>query len=94
MRTTFDIDPPVLKELKRLQKVEGKSLGRLASELLAQALADRRKPKAVVGFRWISRRMGAKVELADKEAIYQWMRMTCGEFCHRRQYTAPRIGRG
>jgi len=73
MRTTIDIDPPILKELKRLQKAEGISLGRLASELLAQALADRRKPKGAAEFRWISRPMGAKVDLADKEAIYQTM---------------------
>ena len=28
MRTTLDIDDPVLRELKRLQAKEGKSLGR------------------------------------------------------------------
>ncbi|MGH8523271.1 MAG: antitoxin [Gammaproteobacteria bacterium] len=71
MRTTIDIDPPVLKELKRLQKAEKKPLGRLASELLVQALAARRERKAVAEFHWISQPMGAKVDLADKEAIYQ-----------------------
>ncbi|KAB2867691.1 MAG: antitoxin, partial [Burkholderiaceae bacterium] len=38
MRTTIDIDDPILKDLKRLQRREGKSLGRLVSDLLAQAL--------------------------------------------------------
>ena len=38
MRTTVDIDDPVLKDLKKLQKREGKSLGRLISDLLAQAI--------------------------------------------------------
>ncbi|MGH8532820.1 MAG: antitoxin [Gammaproteobacteria bacterium] len=71
MRTTLDIDLPVLKELKRLQKAEKKPRGRLASELLVEALAARREPKAVAEFHWISRAMGAKVDLADKEAIYQ-----------------------
>jgi hypothetical protein len=71
MRTTIDIDAPVLKELKRLQKAEGKSLGKLASELLARALAERRRPKALAEFRWIARPMGAKVDLADKEALYR-----------------------
>jgi hypothetical protein len=33
MRTTLDIDDPVLKEIKRLQRREGKSLGRLVSDL-------------------------------------------------------------
>jgi hypothetical protein len=72
MRTTVDLDPPILKELKRLQKTEGKSLGRLVSDLLAAALAARhdarRTPPA---FRWIGRDMGARVDLADKEAVYR-----------------------
>ena len=71
MRTTIDIDPPVLKELKRVQKAEGKSLGAVASELLALALADRRRPKSRARFQWLSRPMGAKVELADKEALHR-----------------------
>ena len=37
MRTTLDIDDPVLRELKELQTREGKSLGRLVSDLLARA---------------------------------------------------------
>jgi hypothetical protein len=41
VRTTIDIDDPILKELKRLQRREGKPLGRLASDLLAQARARR-----------------------------------------------------
>ena len=73
MRTTIDIDPPVLKELKRVQKAEGKSLGAVASALLARALADRRRPRTLARFRWLSRPMGAKVDLADKEALYRAM---------------------
>lgn len=73
MRTTLDIDAPILKELKRLQKKAGKSLGTLASELLAQALAARGKPKATAPFKWTSRPMGAKVDLADKDALYRAM---------------------
>jgi len=38
MRTTIDIDDPILKEVKRLQAQQGKSLGRLVSDLLAQSL--------------------------------------------------------
>jgi len=40
MRTTIDIDPVVLAELKRRQSTERKSLGALVSELLAGALAE------------------------------------------------------
>ena len=39
-RTTVDIDTPILKELKRLGRKEGVTLGALISRLLAQALND------------------------------------------------------
>ena len=71
MRTTIDIDQPILKELKRRGKMEGKSLGALASELLAQALVTPRQGKAPFPFTWSSRPMGAKVDLADKDALFK-----------------------
>ncbi|MGH8564448.1 MAG: antitoxin [Gammaproteobacteria bacterium] len=74
MRTTIDIDTPILKEVKALQKKEGQSLGRLISDLLAQALRAR---KTGVGKSatpaWVSRPMGARVDLGDKEAVYAAM---------------------
>ena len=74
MRTTIDIDDPILKDLKRLQKREGKSLGRLVSDLLAQALAEPRVPsQPSPGFRWTSQPMRARVDLADKTAVYDAM---------------------
>lgn len=74
MRTTIDIDAPVLKELKRLQEREGKSLGRLVSDLLAAALKRRaEKREAPPEFRWTSHPMGALVDLADREAIFAVM---------------------
>ena len=70
MRTTVDIDDPVLKDLKKIQQKEGKSLGRLVSDLLAQALGERKSPKASAKpARWISKAMGARVDLADHEAL-------------------------
>jgi negative regulator of replication initiation len=71
MRTTIDIDDPVLEELKRFQAREGGSLGRVASDLLAQALKQAQKPRAQVpAFRWTSRPMQARVDLADRDAIW------------------------
>ena len=71
MRTTVDIDDHVLKDLKKIQQKEGKSLGRLISDLLAQALGERKSPKASAKpARWISKAMGARVDLADPEALY------------------------
>jgi len=69
-RTTIDIDAPILRDLKRRQKREGKSLGRLVSDLLARALHDSKTEQAgSSSFRWISRAMQARVDLAAKEAV-------------------------
>ena len=74
MRTTIDIDDPVLKDLKNLQKRERKSLGRLVSDLLALALRQRAsRTPAAARFRWSARPMGARVDLADREAIFAVM---------------------
>jgi hypothetical protein len=71
MRTTIDIEAPVLREVKALQKRTGGSLGAVVSRLLAEALAGRaarRSPRAP--FRWTSREMRARVDLRDKDAVY------------------------
>ena len=76
MRTTLDIDDPILKDLKRLQRREGKSLGRLVSDLLALALASpeqRGSPPAAPVFKWIARPMHARVDLADQHALLDAM---------------------
>jgi hypothetical protein len=74
MRTTIDIDDPILRDLKKIQRAEGKSLGRLVSDLLARALGERRpgadRAKPV---RWISKSMGARVDFSDREALYAAM---------------------
>ena len=75
MRTTIDIDDPILKDLKRLQRREGKSLGRLVSDLLALALATQQRSSqpAAPAFKWIARSMHARVDLADKHALLDAM---------------------
>jgi hypothetical protein len=45
-------------------------MGAVVSELLADALARRRAPRARPAFRWISRPMNALVDLSDKDAVY------------------------
>lgn len=71
MRTTIDIDDPVLRALRKLQKRSGKPLGRLVSELLAQALGAQPPAPAEAPFSWTSRPLGAVVDIADKEALYR-----------------------
>lgn len=70
MRTTLDIHDPILKEVKAIHEREGRSMGAVVSELLAEALARRRSSRARPPFRWTSRPMKPLVDLADKDALY------------------------
>jgi hypothetical protein len=71
MRTTIDLDPAVVKELKRRSKGAGKSMGRLASELLATSLREQEGPhQAQPDLKWIAKDLGRPlVDLEDKEAM-------------------------
>jgi hypothetical protein len=72
MRTTLDLADPVLKELKEVSMQEGDSLGEVASRLLADALSVRaRGRKTKTQLDWSSQPMGARVDLADKDAVYR-----------------------
>ena len=71
MRTTIDLDGSILRDLKRLQKEEKKTLGQLVSELVASGLAARKAGKEQRRFRWISRPMHARFDLRDKDAVYR-----------------------
>ncbi len=74
MRTTVDIDDPILADLKRLQKREGKPLGRMISDLLAQALRDTRHRAAKPApFAWTTRTMHARIDLSDRDAMLDAM---------------------
>lgn len=70
MQTTIDIDDLILGEIKALQQQQGKSLGRLVSDLFAQALAQSGKRSTrPPAFHWVSRPMKARVDLSDKDAL-------------------------
>lgn len=60
----------MLKELRELQKKQGGTLGELASRLLAEALAHRPRKPAVPRLDWTTKPMKARVDLADKDAVY------------------------
>ncbi len=72
MRTTLDIDRPVLERLKALQKREKRSLSKIASSLLSEALNQRdQATKSAPGLKWKSKSMRARVDLSDKEAVHR-----------------------
>ena len=71
-RTTLDIDPVVLRELKRRARAEGTTVGRLVSALVAERLhqdrATKEQPPRLV---WQTAPMGARLDLRDKEALHR-----------------------
>lgn len=74
MRTTLDLEKPVLDGLRSLQKIEKVPLGRIASRLLAEALS--RDACGVTDqpvLHWVATPMHAKVNLADKDALARAM---------------------
>lgn len=68
-RTTIDLDPQVVRELKRRSQLEGKSMGRVASEVLAAGLARPEAP-AAAPLAWAVAELGEPyVDLEDREAV-------------------------
>lgn len=68
-RTTLDLDRTVLEELRRRASTEGKSMGLVASEVLAAGLheeVDRSLPPLELARRPMGR---FKIDLEDKEAL-------------------------
>lgn len=69
-RTTLDIDPNILRDLRRKSEAEGKTMGAVASELIATALGGDGASAAPPAFEWQSGELGApRVDLEDKEAL-------------------------
>jgi len=69
MRTTIDIDPVILEQLKARQVAERKSLSTLVSELLAVALADRAE-RMTSSISWPTASLGALVDIDDRDAVW------------------------
>jgi hypothetical protein len=68
-RTTLDLDSSVLAELRRRGRREGKSMGQVASELLAKGLAEG-ADRPTQALQWKSGRLGEPlVDLEDKEVV-------------------------
>ncbi|HEU4944441.1 MAG TPA: hypothetical protein VFT10_04695 [Solirubrobacterales bacterium] len=69
-RTTFDLDATVLADLRSRAAAEGKSMGQVASELLAGSLGEK-EPREERPLAWARKEMGPfKIDLEDKEAVW------------------------
>ncbi len=68
-RTTLDLDSSVLRQLRLRSRREHKSMGQVASEVLAGAMAESEAPLAPT-FQWTAADLGEpRVDLEDKEAV-------------------------
>jgi hypothetical protein len=68
-RTTLNLDSSVMRELRRRSQRERKSIGELASELLARELREEVQVHAAP-LKWVSGSLGKPaVDLEDKEAL-------------------------
>jgi hypothetical protein len=70
-RTTIDLDRTVLEELRERARCERKSMGQVASELLALALASPPAERPRPEFWWPSQRGGPLVDIDDKDALWE-----------------------
>lgn len=69
-RTTLDLDPSVIRELRARGRRERKSMGQVASEVLAGALTESPGGAPPPPLKWTSRDLGTpRVDLEDKEAL-------------------------
>lgn len=69
-RTTINLDPTVLRELKARSARERRPIGDVASDLLAAALKESPGAPVPEPFRWRSFDMGRPlVDLYDREAV-------------------------
>jgi len=69
-RTTVDIDASVMRELKRRQERERKTLGQLISELLAKAMESEVETTPTKPFSWVTKDLRPRVDLEDKDALW------------------------
>jgi hypothetical protein len=70
-RTTLDLDATVLTELRRRASGEKKSMGQVASEVLAAGLHEEAS-RGAPPLRWSRRPMGRfKIDLEDKDALWR-----------------------
>lgn len=70
MRTTVDIADPILDDVRRVQETEGKTLGQVITELLAEGLAVRLSGAPPSEFHWIAKPLHPRIDLRDKDALW------------------------
>jgi hypothetical protein len=74
MRTTLNIEEPILDELRELARRRHRAMGAVASELLAGALKESEgSARSPARFKWCGKEMRARVDLSETGAVYDRM---------------------
>ena len=73
MRTTISIDLPLLAKIREISHREHKKITRVIQELLSLGVSARSKSEAAPSpfAQWHSKKMGARMDYADKEALHK-----------------------
>ncbi|HMO96403.1 MAG TPA: hypothetical protein PKD27_09785 [Tepidiformaceae bacterium] len=79
-RTTLNLDPGVLAELKRRARKRQKSLGEVASEQLAKSFRDEREAISWPPPGWTADMGESAVPLEDREALQEFFDREDGSF--------------
>jgi len=70
-RTTIDLDPSVIEQLRERARRDGRSMGRVASEHLARALASDVASEPLPPLALSRRSLGtARIDLDDRDAVW------------------------
>ena len=69
MRTTIDIEGPILDELKRIKKKTAGTLSEVVNTLLAEGLTRRGSENAAPEIEWFSQPLRGRVDLDNKDAV-------------------------
>lgn len=74
VRTTLNLDPGVLRELKRRAKKKNRPLGDIASEELARAFSGPSDAAAWPPPGWVVKEMGpCPVDLSDARSLWEFL---------------------
>jgi len=68
-RTTLNLDAVVLSRLRQRQRRDRRSLGEIASELIAHGLSLESEPAVSGRLDWTSAPMEPRIDLEDKDAV-------------------------
>jgi hypothetical protein len=73
MKTTLIIPDPIFRDLKRRAAERSETMSALATKYLVQGLRESRKPRHPFRFRTFSGGGTLKVNVADREALYDFL---------------------